>query len=46
MDYILEEAEDGQEAFDKCRAEMPDAIAGHYRRLQRIGLGGPAQRLL
>lgn len=26
MDYIVEEAEDGQEAFDKCRAEMPDAI--------------------
>ncbi|MDF2798662.1 MAG: response regulator [Devosia sp.] len=26
MDYIVEEAEDGQEAFDKCRLEMPDAI--------------------
>lgn len=26
MDYIIGEAEDGQEAFDKCRAEMPDAI--------------------
>ena len=26
MDYIVEEAEDGQEAFDKCRQEMPDAI--------------------
>ena len=26
MDYIVDEAEDGQEAFDKCRAEMPDAI--------------------
>lgn len=26
MDYVIEEAEDGQEAFDKCRAEMPDAI--------------------
>ena len=26
MDFIVEEAEDGQEAFDKCRQEMPDAI--------------------
>jgi len=26
IDYIIEEAEDGQEAFDKCRQEMPDAI--------------------
>jgi two-component system chemotaxis response regulator CheY len=26
MDYIVEEAEDGQEAFDKCRLEMPDSI--------------------
>jgi len=26
IDYIVEEAEDGQEAFDKCRQEMPDAI--------------------
>lgn len=26
MDYIVEEVEDGQETFDKCRAEMPDAI--------------------
>lgn len=26
MDYIVDEAEDGQEAFDKCRKEMPDAI--------------------
>jgi two-component system, chemotaxis family, chemotaxis protein CheY len=26
LDYIVEEAEDGQEAMDKCRAEMPDAI--------------------
>lgn len=26
MDYIVEEAEDGQEAFDKCRQEMPDAV--------------------
>jgi two-component system chemotaxis response regulator CheY len=26
MDYIVDEAEDGQEAIDKCRQEMPDAI--------------------
>ena len=26
MDYSVEEAEDGQEAYDKCRQEMPDAI--------------------
>lgn len=26
MDFIVDEAEDGQEAFDKCRLEMPDAI--------------------
>lgn len=26
LDYIVQEAEDGQEAFDKCRQEMPDAI--------------------
>jgi len=26
LDYVIDEAEDGQEAYDKCRAEMPDAI--------------------
>jgi len=26
LDYIVEEAEDGQEALDKCRQEMPDAV--------------------
>ena len=26
VDFIVDEAEDGQEAFDKCRQEMPDAI--------------------
>jgi two-component system chemotaxis response regulator CheY len=26
IDYIVEEAEDGQDAMDKCRQEMPDAI--------------------
>ncbi|WDR04201.1 response regulator [Devosia algicola] len=26
MDYVVDEAEDGQEAIDKCQQEMPDAI--------------------
>ena len=26
LDYTVEEAEDGQEAFEKCKANMPDAI--------------------
>jgi len=26
MDYVVDEAEDGQDAYDKCRQEMPDAI--------------------
>lgn len=26
MDYIVDEAEDGQEAYEKCRQEMPDSI--------------------
>lgn len=26
IDFIVDEAEDGQEAFDKCRQEMPDVI--------------------
>ncbi|WP_375599532.1 PleD family two-component system response regulator [Devosia sp. Naph2] len=26
LDYIVDEAEDGQEAIEKCRQEMPDAI--------------------
>jgi len=26
IDYIVDEAEDGQEAMDKCRGELPDAI--------------------
>ena len=26
LDYIVDEAEDGQEAFDKCRQEMPDLL--------------------
>lgn len=26
LDYSVDEAEDGQEAIDKCRQDMPDAI--------------------
>ncbi|HHG90843.1 MAG TPA: response regulator [Devosia sp.] len=26
MDFVVDEAEDGQEAFEKCSAEMPDTI--------------------
>lgn len=26
LDYTVDEAEDGQEAFEKCKADMPDAI--------------------
>ncbi|MFD1254464.1 MULTISPECIES: response regulator [Devosia] len=26
LDYVVDEAEDGQEAIDKCRQAMPDAI--------------------
>ncbi|WP_029040367.1 response regulator [Cucumibacter marinus] len=26
LDFSVDEAEDGQEAFEKCRREMPDAI--------------------
>lgn len=26
MDFAVDEAEDGQEAYDKCRQSMPDAI--------------------
>ncbi|GHA28113.1 response regulator [Devosia pacifica] len=26
MDFVIDEAEDGQEAMDKCRREMPDCI--------------------
>ncbi len=26
MDFVVEEAEDGQEAYDKCTTKMPDSI--------------------
>lgn len=26
MDLVIDEAEDGQEAYEKCQAEMPDII--------------------
>lgn len=38
MDYIIDEAEDGQEAFDKCRAEMPDAILLDWNMPVKSGL--------
>ena len=31
LDYTVEEAEDGQEAFNKCRNHMPDAIFLDWR---------------
>jgi two-component system chemotaxis response regulator CheY len=39
MDYIVEEAEDGQEAFDKCCEEMPDAILLDWSMPILSGLG-------
>src|SRR5204862_6739009 len=51
IDYIVDEAEDGQEAFDKCRQEMPDAILLDWQlpvmggleflKLIRAYIGGP-----
>lgn len=38
MDYIIDEAEDGQEAFDKCVAEMPDAILLDWNMPVKTGL--------
>ncbi len=38
MDYIIDEAEDGQEAFEKCRAEMPDAILLDWNMPVKSGL--------
>ncbi len=26
LDFVVDEAEDGQEAFEKCTSEMPDSI--------------------
>lgn len=56
MDFIVEEAEDGQEAFDKCRQEMPDAILLDWQmpimsgleflKLLRAYVGGQAPRVV
>ena len=56
MDFIVDEAEDGQEAFDKCRQEMPDAILLDWQmpimggleflKLLRAYVGGGAPRVI
>jgi len=56
MDFIVEEAEDGQEAFDKCRQEMPDTILLDWQmpimsgleflKLLRAFVGGTAPRVV
>ncbi|HHY51348.1 MAG TPA: response regulator [Alphaproteobacteria bacterium] len=56
LDYIVDEAEDGQEAFDKCRQEMPDTILLDWQmpvmngieflKLLRAYVGGQAPRVV
>jgi two-component system, chemotaxis family, chemotaxis protein CheY len=56
IDFIVDEAEDGQEAFEKCRKEMPDAIFldGHmpimggleFLKLLRAYTGGTTPRVV
>lgn len=56
IDYIVEEAEDGQEAFEKCKANMPDAIlldwnmpimSGlEFLKLLRAYIGGEKPRIV
>jgi two-component system chemotaxis response regulator CheY len=56
IDYIVDEAEDGQEAFDKCRQEMPDCILLDWQmpimggieflKLLRGYIGGQAPRVV
>ena len=56
LDFIVDEAEDGQEAFDKCRQEMPDAIlldsqmpimgGIEFLKLLRAYVGGDAPRII
>ena len=38
MDYVCEEAEDGQEAIEKCRQAMPDAILLDWNMPVKSGL--------
>lgn len=56
LDFIVDEAEDGQEAFDKCRQEMPDAIlldwhmpimgGIEFLKLLRAYVGGTTPRVI
>lgn len=56
LDYIVDEAEDGQEAFDKCRQEMPDVVlldrempvlSGiEFLKMLRGYIGGQAPRVI
>ena len=56
IDFIVDEAEDGQEAFDKCRQEMPDAILLDWQmpimggieflKLLRAYVGGATPRVI
>lgn len=56
LDYVVDEAEDGQEAIDKCRLEMPDAIlldwnmpimSGlEFLKLLRTYIGGEKPRVI
>ena len=56
LDYVVDEAEDGQEAIDKCRQEMPDAIlldwnmpimSGlEFLKLLRAYIGGEKPRVI
>ena len=56
IDYTVEEAEDGQEAFEKCKANMPDAIlldwnmpimSGlEFLKLLRAYIGGEKPRIV
>lgn len=56
IDFIVDEAEDGQEAFDKCRQEMPDAIlldsqmpimgGLEFLKLLRAYVGGTAPKVV
>jgi two-component system, chemotaxis family, chemotaxis protein CheY len=56
LDYLVDEAEDGQEAIDKCRIEMPDAIlldwhmpimSGlEFLKLLRTYIGGERPRVI
>lgn len=38
MDFVIDEAEDGQEAIDKCRIEMPDVILLDWQMPVKSGL--------